>query len=122
VIEALRQVIRHPRVSDRELTEIIGPPDYLTGCAVTGDLAAMAAGQATDLVLHASITAAPAGGRQGRVESGQLPFRLCPEPGSGLDEVIGRLSRVYGVQARVRVHFAQATAEDDQELGQGLPR
>jgi hypothetical protein len=77
VIEALRQVIRHPRVSDRELTEIIGPPDFLTGCAVTGDLAAMAAGQATDLVLHASITAAPAGGRQGRVESGQLPFRLC---------------------------------------------
>ena len=159
VIEALRQVIRHPRVSDRELTEIIGPPDFLTGCAVTGDLAAMAAGQATDLVLDASITAR-ADGRQiiientppyfstddvlsgmarraredqwarnhpelrrqtrlpladVRDESSRGSYRsVCvPEPGSG-DEVIERLSRVYGVQARVRVQ-AQATAEDDQE-------
>jgi hypothetical protein len=150
VIEALRQVIRHPRVSDRELTEIIGPPDFLTGCAVTGDLAAMAAGQATDLVLDASITAR-ADGRQIIIENtppyfstddvlsgmarrareyqwarnhpelrrqarlpladvrdessrGSYRFVCVPEPGSG-DEVIERLSRVYGVQARVRVHL-----------------
>ena len=35
-------VIRRPRVPDDEITAIIGPPGFLTGCEVSGDLAALA--------------------------------------------------------------------------------
>ena len=98
VIKALRQVIRHPRVSDGELTEIIGAPDFLTGCAVTGDLAAMAAGQATDLVLYASVTA----GEDGR----QIIIENTPPYFSTDDVVSGIAQRArdhYGFQTRVPV-------------------
>ena len=36
---------------------------------------------------------------------GSYSFVCVPEPGSGLVKVIERLSRVYGVQARARVHL-----------------
>jgi DNA gyrase/topoisomerase IV subunit A len=56
IIEALRQVIRRARVSSKDLIEIIGPPDFLTGCTVSGDLAALAAGRPTVLRLQARVT------------------------------------------------------------------
>jgi hypothetical protein len=42
-IEAMRQVIRQPQLSGADLVQIVGMPDFLTGCAVSGDLAALAA-------------------------------------------------------------------------------
>jgi DNA gyrase/topoisomerase IV subunit A len=56
VIEAIRHVIRHPRAAAQDIISMIGPPDFITGCTVTGDLEAFAAGQPTDLRLQAKIT------------------------------------------------------------------
>jgi hypothetical protein len=56
IIDAIREVIRRPRVADDEITAIIGLPDFLTGCEVTGDLAALASGETTELTLRARIT------------------------------------------------------------------
>ncbi len=56
IIDALRQVIERPEVSDADLTDLAGPPDYLTGCLVSGDLAALAAGEETELTLRARMT------------------------------------------------------------------
>jgi hypothetical protein len=43
VIGTLRQVLAWPRLPARQITAIMGPPDFITGCTVTGDLAALAA-------------------------------------------------------------------------------
>lgn len=61
VIGAVRQVMSGPGVSDVELVEAVGMPDFLTGCAVTGDLAVLAAGRPAVLRLRAkvSVTADP---------------------------------------------------------------
>jgi DNA gyrase/topoisomerase IV subunit A len=56
VIEALRQVIQHPRVTSDDLIGIVGPPHFLNGCTVTGDFAALAAGRPTVLRLQAPVT------------------------------------------------------------------
>ncbi len=56
VIDALRQVIDHPEIGDAELIDLAGPPDYLTGCLVSGNFAALAAGEATELTLRARMT------------------------------------------------------------------
>jgi hypothetical protein len=56
VIEAARQVIRRPGVTGAELAEIVGMPDFLTGCAVIGDHAALAAGLPTVLRLQAEVS------------------------------------------------------------------
>ena len=40
----------------RRLLEIVGPPDFMTDCPVTGDLAALQAGHATDLLRHARVS------------------------------------------------------------------
>jgi hypothetical protein len=56
IIDAIREVIRRPRVADDEITAIIGPPDFLTGCEVTGALAALASGEPAELTLRARIT------------------------------------------------------------------
>ena len=56
VIEAIRHVMQHPNASGQEIIEIIGPPDTITGCSITGDLDALAAGQPTELRLQAKIT------------------------------------------------------------------
>jgi DNA gyrase/topoisomerase IV subunit A len=52
IIEALREVIRRPSVTGKDLTTIVGPPCFLNGCTVTGDFAAMAAGRPTTLRLQ----------------------------------------------------------------------
>lgn len=56
VIEAIRHVIRQPRATAQDIISIVGPPDFITGCTVTGDLEAFAAGQPTELRLQAKIT------------------------------------------------------------------
>jgi hypothetical protein len=56
IIAALRQVIQRPRVTTGDLIDIIGPPDFPTGCTVTGDFAALAAGHPTVLRLQARVT------------------------------------------------------------------
>jgi hypothetical protein len=56
VIEAVRQVIRQPQMSDMDVVQIVGMPDFLTGCTVSGDLAALAAGLPTDLQLQARVS------------------------------------------------------------------
>jgi hypothetical protein len=56
VIDALRELIRRPRVTGKELISIVGPPCFLNGCIVTGDFAAMAAGRPTILRLQARVT------------------------------------------------------------------
>jgi DNA gyrase/topoisomerase IV subunit A len=56
VIAAIRHVIRHPRATARDIVSMIGPPDFMTGCTVTGDLEAFAGGLPTELRLQAQIT------------------------------------------------------------------
>jgi len=56
VIEAIRHVMRHAKATGREIVSIIGPPDFITGCTVSGDLDALAAGRPTELRLQAKIT------------------------------------------------------------------
>jgi DNA gyrase/topoisomerase IV subunit A len=56
IIEALRQVIRRPRVTSADLAAIVGPPEFGNGCTVTGDFAALAAGRPTALRLQARVT------------------------------------------------------------------
>ncbi len=56
VIDALRRVIGEPSVSGEELVGIVGPPDFLTGSVVTGDLAELRAGNPAELQLAARVT------------------------------------------------------------------
>lgn len=56
VIDAIRLVHRKPRVASRELLDTIGPPDFLTGCTVTGDMSALHAGQLMELRLESRVT------------------------------------------------------------------
>jgi hypothetical protein len=58
IIGAIRQVIRRPRVSGNDLSDMVGPPDFLTGCTVTGDFAALAGGHPAVLQLQARVTVA----------------------------------------------------------------
>jgi hypothetical protein len=63
VIDAAREVISRPEMPDKELTGIVGPPYFLAGCAVSGNLAALAAGRRAELRLHARISISDDGGK-----------------------------------------------------------
>lgn len=56
VIDAIREVIKRPEVTDEELTGLVGLPSFMTRCTVAGDLAALTAGRETDLRLTARIS------------------------------------------------------------------
>jgi hypothetical protein len=56
VIDAIRHVIRHPRATSRDIIDIVGPPDFVTGCEVTGDVAGLVAGRPVTLWLLARLT------------------------------------------------------------------
>jgi hypothetical protein len=56
IIEAVREVIRRPDVTGKELASIAGQPHFLTGCAVSGDLTALAAGRPAELRLQAHVS------------------------------------------------------------------
>ena len=56
IIEALRETIQRPRATGQDLISIVGRPCFANGCTITGDFAAMAAGQPTTLRLEARVT------------------------------------------------------------------
>jgi hypothetical protein len=56
VIGAVREVIQRPDVTDAELTAMVGPPYFMTGCTVTGNLTELAAGRPTELRLQAQVS------------------------------------------------------------------
>ncbi|HEY1619728.1 MAG TPA: hypothetical protein VGG25_19055 [Streptosporangiaceae bacterium] len=55
VIAALRRLLANPSTTDSQIVEAVGPPDFMTGCAVTGDLEALVAGRPTLLQLTSRI-------------------------------------------------------------------
>ena len=73
VIGAIRQVLSRPRLPGREIIALVGPPDFITGCAVTGDLAALAAGERTELGLHARVMVTDAAYVNARVIKAAAP-------------------------------------------------
>jgi hypothetical protein len=56
IINAVREVISRPGVTDAELAAMAGLPYFLTGCTVAGDLTALAAGHRTELRLQAQVS------------------------------------------------------------------
>ena len=78
VIDAIREVLARPRLVGREITALVGPPDFITGCAVTGDLAALAAGERTELGLHARVTITSAADVAARVTRAAVPGHTPP--------------------------------------------
>jgi DNA gyrase subunit A len=59
--------------SDAELVEMIGPPAFPTGCDVDGDVAALAAGEATTLRLSATVVL-ETDDRESRLVVSRFPF------------------------------------------------
>lgn len=58
VLAALIALASEPGLSDAKVLELVGPPDFRTGCDVSGDLRALAAGRTVTLELSARITIA----------------------------------------------------------------
>ena len=56
IADAIREVILRPDIPDQDLTDMAGPPTFMTGCTVTGNLAALAAGRRTELRLRARVS------------------------------------------------------------------
>jgi hypothetical protein len=78
VIDAIRQTLLRPRLSAARIIEIVGPPDFITACSVSGDLAALAAGQHAELGLHARVTITDAAEVSARVTRTAGPGREPP--------------------------------------------
>lgn len=78
VIGAIRQVLARPRLPAQKITELVGPPDFITGCTVTGDLAALAAGQRTELGLQARVVVTDAAHVSARVAKAAVPGHRPP--------------------------------------------
>jgi DNA gyrase/topoisomerase IV subunit A len=78
-------VLLRPRLAGSLITGIVGPPDFITGCTVTGDLAALTAGQHAELGLHARVTITDeAHVRDRQIKAaipGQRPPFLTPDHG-----------------------------------------
>jgi hypothetical protein len=56
VIDAIRQVLARPGLPTAQIIDLVGAPDFVTGCTVTGEVSALAAGQRTELGLQARVT------------------------------------------------------------------
>jgi hypothetical protein len=56
VLATLRRLLAEPGLPDREILSTLGPPEFVTGCAVTGDLAGLARGKTVTLQLASRIT------------------------------------------------------------------
>lgn len=78
VIDAIRQVLLKPRLPGSSITGIVGPPGFITGCTVTGDLPALAAGQHAELGLHARVTVTDATHVRDRVTKAAIPGHRPP--------------------------------------------
>jgi DNA gyrase subunit A len=55
IVTALRHLLVDPAVADQELTDLVGPPVFPTGCEVAGDIAALTAGESVTLQLSAHL-------------------------------------------------------------------
>jgi DNA gyrase subunit A len=75
VIEAVRQVVGRPRISNAEIASIVGPPYFVTNCTVHGDLAALNAGKPTNLQLRGIVSIDD----DGRVAIEDLPPYANPD-------------------------------------------
>lgn len=78
VLDAIRKVLLRPRLSGALITGLVGPPDFITGCTVTGDLAALAAGQHAELGLHARVMVTDAAQVRDRVTRAAVPGHRPP--------------------------------------------
>jgi hypothetical protein len=78
IVDAIRAVLRRPRLPGPLITGIAGPPDFITGCTVTGDLAALAAGQHAELGLHARVMVTDAAHVRDRVARAAVPGHTPP--------------------------------------------
>jgi hypothetical protein len=67
-----------PRLPGPVITGMVGPPDFITGCAMTGDLAALAAGQYAELGPHARVTVTDAAEVSARVTKAAVPGHRPP--------------------------------------------
>jgi hypothetical protein len=83
VIAALRRLHDHPGTPDEEVLTIAGPPCSLTGCDVTGDLDALAAGEQITLRQTGRI----------RLTGNPIPE---PPPPRGPGQPRGRMTLRYG--------------------------
>lgn len=77
VVRAVGLAAADSSVSDEELVSALGPPWFPTDCVVTGDLAALAAGERTDLRLSARLGVERRGDSD-RISITQLPFGIGP--------------------------------------------
>ena len=119
VIEAIGQVLARPRLPAGQVIDLVGAPDFVTGCTVTGDWAALAAGQRGELGLHARVTVTNAARVTARVASVAVPGHYPPHftrdpsrpviivdnfpPYASTDDIaisIGKRGREYGWHAR----------------------
>jgi DNA gyrase/topoisomerase IV, subunit A len=78
IIDAIRQVLLKSRLPGSVITGIVGSPDFITGCTVSGDLTALAAGQHAELGLHARVTATDAAHVRDRVTKAAVPGHRPP--------------------------------------------
>jgi hypothetical protein len=81
VIAALRHLLDHPDASDDDVLAITGPPWSLTGCEVSGDLDALAAGEQIMLRQTGRI----------RLTGNPIPERHVPDPAKGSQLIIESL-------------------------------
>jgi DNA gyrase/topoisomerase IV subunit A len=115
-LAALRRLVQDPGLSDPEIAGLVGPPDFLTGCDVSGDLSALADGRPTPLRLTGRITAAD----EQHLIIGSLP----PDVGAweALREIADRVSRPAWAGAYPDLHEAThlplADVEDLSEHGE----
>jgi hypothetical protein len=56
VLATLRLLLDEPGLPDREILSALGPPEFVTGCTVTGDLAGLGRGKTAGLQLTSRIT------------------------------------------------------------------
>jgi hypothetical protein len=93
IINAMRQAIRRPRVSGNDLADVVGPPEFPAGCAVTGDLEALAAGHPAVLQLQARVTVA---------DDGRGVLIQNMPPNDNRDEIIAELGNEASGRPRRR--------------------
>ncbi len=77
VARAVGRAASDSSVADAELVSTLGPPSFPTGCAVTGDIAALVAGEPTELLLSAQLRI-ERGEDADRIFVTHLPFGIGP--------------------------------------------
>jgi hypothetical protein len=89
IIDAVRQIRRRPKLTASQINAIIGPPDFITGCTVTGDLAALKAGRRGELGLQARALVTDAAYVNARVAKAAIPGNDEPYwPGAAFPVVV----------------------------------